>query len=220
MSLPTVQDILADFPGWALLDMSHGDQSSGQGSGVIIVKQLRDPLWELHAESKLLKPNMLRFWKAKLDGLNNGKKYFLGYDSSSFFPAAYPNGSWPTGSSFSGTTAAIHSIGSDGVSLSLSGLPAGFTGTIGDMLQVTYGGSPPSDLALFRAVETFTADGSGQTSEFEVRGTIPAGIAVSDAVSVKKPACHMIIVPDSVKITAGLSGWGSIVFDGIQVPTI
>lgn len=219
MSLATVQDILPDWPGWAILDLSHGDQASGQGSGEMLVKQLRDPLWALHAESRTLSANQIRFWKAKLDGLDNGKKLFLGYDFASFWPANYPNGSWPTGGSFDGISATILALGGDGISMSLAGLPVGFIGSIGDMLSATYGVGSPAALALWRAVEGFTADGSGNTGTFEVRGAIPAGVANGNTVAVKKPSCHMMIVPGSIQTPKDHTARGPISFDAIQVPT-
>lgn len=218
MTLATVQDILAIWPGWATLDLSYGDQSSGQGSGQTIVKRLRDPLWTLHAESRTLSPNEIRFWKAKLDGLDNGRRLFLGYESTSKYPAAYPRGAWPTGGSFSGTTAAVSAVGGDGISLSLKSLPAGFVGTIGDMISVTYGAGTPAALCLLRVLEAFTANGSGVTGTFAVSGPIAAGVAANKAVSVKAPACHMMIVPGSVSAPKTVSGRGAITFDAIQVP--
>lgn len=219
MSLATVQDILSGWPGWTEMELSYGDQASGQGSGETIVKNLRDPLWTLHAESRSLTPNEIRHWKAVLMGLDNGRKLFLGYDLTAKYPASYPKGAWPTGGSFSGTTAQINSIGGDGVSITLKDLPAAFAGSVGDMLSVTYGAGSPAALALFRACEAFTANGSGVTGSFEVRPTIPAGMADSDVVSVKLAACHMMIVPGSIKVPSDVTGRGTISFDGLQVPT-
>lgn len=219
MALATVQDILSDWPGWATMELSYGDQSSGQGSGQTIVKSQRDPLWTLHAETDSLSPNEIRYWKAKIAGLDNGRKLFLGYDFTAFYPTNYPNGSWPTGGSFSGSTAAILAVGGDGVSISLSGLPAGFAGSIGDMLSVTYGDGSPAAVQLLQAMEAFTANGSGNTSAFEVRPAIPAGVTTGKAVSVKKASCHMMLVPDSFSFPKDPSARGPIAFDAIQVPT-
>lgn len=219
MALPTVQDILPDWPGWAVMTLSPGDVSSGQGTGQTLVKSVRDQVWNLHAESKVLPPSQIRFWKAKLDGLANGKRLFLGYDFASFFPAKYPKGSWPTGGSFDGVSAAINSIGTNGISISLSGVPAGFVGTIGDKFSITYGGGDPAALCLLETVEGFTANGSGVTPEFEVMAEIPIAVAEGDVVSLKRASCHMIISPGSVSSPQDKTGWGSITFDAIQVPT-
>ena len=218
MSLAAVQDILDGFPGWFTLDLLYADQASTSGDNTTIVKSTADPVWTGHGVSKWLKPNALRYWRAKLAGLDNGRKLFLGYDFTAFYPTLYPNGSWPTGGSFNGLTATVQAIGEDGVSLSLSDLPYGFTGSIGDMISGTYGSGDPAALALLRAVEEFTADSGGDTGSFEVRGAIPLALAVGDTVAVKKPSCHMIIQPGSISFpkegTAGV-----FTFDAVQVPT-
>jgi hypothetical protein len=219
MSLATVQDILPTWPGWASMELSYGDQSSGQGSGQTIVKAMRDPHWVLHAESKVLSPNEIRYWKARLSGLDNGRKLFLGYDFTCYYPTNYPHGSWPTGVAFSGTTAAILTVGGDGVSISLSGLPAGYVGWPGDMLAVTYGSGSPAAIQVLQAVESFIVDGAGHSDVFEVRPAIPAGVVAGKSVSVKKPACHMMIAPGSLNIPKDSSARGVISFDAIQVPT-
>lgn len=218
MSLATIQDILDGFPGWFSLDLQYADQASTSGDNTTIVKSMADPVWTGHGVSKWLKPNPLRKWRAKLDGLDNGRRLFLGYDFTAFYPTLYPKGSWPTGSSFTGLTATVLAIGGDGVSLSLSDLPDGFTGSIGDMISVTYGSGDPAALALLRVVEEFTADSSGDTELFEVRGAIPLALEVGDTVAVKKPSCHMIIQPGSISFPKdGASG--SFTFDAVQVPT-
>jgi hypothetical protein len=219
MALATVQDILSAWPGWVHMDLSYGDQMSGQGSGETIVKRLRDPLWTLHAESGYLKPNALRKWKAIMDGLDNGRRLFLGYESASVFPAKYPRGTWPTGVAFDGISAKVRAIGGDGVSLQLKNLPAAFAGSIGDMIQITDADGDPAPLCLVRLLETYVADGGGLTAAFQVSGTIPAWVAVDDTVAVTKAACHMMIVPGSLNCPKDISGGGTISFDGLQVPT-
>jgi hypothetical protein len=217
MTLATVQDILTGFPGWAEMSLSYGDQTSGQGSGTTIVKNLRDPLWSLHAESVSLSPNNLRKWKAKLAGLDNGRGLFLGYDFASCYPIAYPQGAWPTGVSFSGTTAQVSA--KSGTTITLSNLPATFAGNIGDMVSVTASSGSPARRALFQVCEAFTANGSGITGAFEVRPAIPSWVAATNAVAVKTPACHMMLLPGSVNTPRDATAWGVISFDAIQVPT-
>lgn len=218
MSLADVQDILNGFPGWFSLDLLDADQASTSGDNTTIVKSMADPVWTGHGVSTWLKPNALRYWRGKLAGLDNGRKLFLGYDFTAFYPTLYPNGSWPTGSSFTGLTATVQAIGEDGVSLSLSDLPAGFIGSIGDMISVGYGEGDPKALALLRLVETFTADSGGDTGLFEVRGAIPIALAVGDTVAVKKPSCHMIVQPGSISFPKEGAA-GSFTFDAVQVPT-
>lgn len=217
MALATVQDILPTWPGWAEMSLSYGDQISGQGSGTTIVKSLRDPLWILHAESVSLSPNSLRKWKAILAGLDNGQSLFLGYDFAAYYPIAYPNGAWPTGGSFSGTTAQVNA--KSGKTITLDHLPAAFAGNIGDMISVTASSGSPAKRALLQVCEAFTANGSGVTGAFEVRPAIPSWVAATNAVAVKAAACHMMIAPGSISTPKDASAWGVISFDAIQVPT-
>jgi len=216
MTLATVQDILATWPGWATMELIYGDQTSGQGSGQVIVKNLRDPLWSLHAETKTLLPTQVNKWKAILAGLDNGRSIFLGFDFTGFYPIRYPRGTWPTGGSFSGTTASISA--KSGKTITLAGLPAGYSGSIGDFIQVTNSTGSPAKLALLQAAETFVANGGGVTGAFEVRPTVPAWVAAAQAVAVKKAGCHMMIIPGSIQAPRNLNARGPISFDAIQVP--
>ena len=217
MALPLVQNILDDFPGWFSLDLLSNDQASTAGDNTTIVKSMADPVWTGHGASKWLTANELRYWRGRMAGLDNGRKMFLGYDSTACYPALYPKGSWPTGADFNGI-AAVKAIGEDGVSVSLSGLPPGFEGSIGDMASAAYGADDPQALVLWRLVENFTADGIGETDLFEVRGAIPLDLAVGDVVALKRPSCHMILQPGSVKFPQEGRN-GSFTFDAIQVPT-
>lgn len=212
MALSYPIDLLADWPGWATLSLSYGDETSGQAGGQVRVKNLRAPLWSLRAETKPLRPNVLRAWKARLAALENGRKTFLGFDLSGKFPILYPNGAWPTGGSFDGVSAAVHTLGSS-ISLRLKSLPAGFTVSVGDYLQVKHG----SAYGLHQAMEAATADGGGVTPAFEVRPPVRSGFAVNDVVAVKKPSCLMMVVPGSVAAPVDKLGRGTLSFDAIQV---
>ncbi|MFN6950988.1 MAG: hypothetical protein ACK4NE_00130 [Albidovulum sp.] len=209
-------DLLTEFPGWASLSLTYGDETSGQAGGQVRVKRLRSPLWMMQAQTKRLKPSEFRAWMAKIESLENGYKTFLGYDFSGKFPILYPNGTWPTGGSFLGTEAAIHTVSSL-ISLRLKQLPAAYVVSVGDFVAFTDGGSPIGSYSLHQAVETVTADGSGVTSAFEVRPPIRQGAAPDQPVSVKAASCLMAIVPGSVSAPVGLDGWGSISFNAMQV---
>lgn len=208
-------DLLTGFPGWASLSLSYGDETSGQAGGQIRVKRLRSPLWMMQAQTRRLKPSEFRSWMAKVESLENGYKTFLGYDFSGKYPILYPNGTWPTGGAFNGTSAAIHTVTSN-IALRLKSLPAGFTVSAGDFIAFSYSSGKR---ALHQAVETVTADGSGVTAAFEVRPPIRSGAAVNDVVAVKAPSCLMAIVPGSVSAPVGMDGWGTISFQAMQVVT-
>jgi hypothetical protein len=212
MTLATIQDFLKDWPGWANMFLSYGDETSGVSSGVILVKELRPALWILDAQSVVLKPSQIRYWMARLASLENGNRLFYGFDMGNYYPIAYPGGTWPSDISFNGTNAAVNSMPSS-KSLTLNNLPPYYVGTVGDMISVTVDGS----LALHQVVEAFEADGSGVTTEFEVRPAIRTGMDTADAVAVKRPACKMMLVPGSLTPPSAASHYGTISFKGIQV---
>lgn len=214
MALATVLDIIEDWPGSATLDLRPGDEISGTGGGGIYVKELRPPLWMLTARSRLLRPTQVLQWKARLNSLENGKRLFWAFDKAACYPIAYPRGTWPTGGAFNGLTATIASIGGNNKSLSVDLLPAGYVGSVGDFLGITYGAGPY--YGLYQVAEAFQADGAGVTGVFEVRPHLRPGTAVNDLVAVKHPSCQMRIVPGTVDPDVGDTGWGRISFQGIQ----
>lgn len=216
MAIPAVIDILGNWPGWATLDLEWNDELSLQGSGMVRVREIAPPLWTLQATSKLLKPSDYRKWKARLSTLENGAALWYGYDLSSRFPIAYPNGSWPTNGLFLGSEASIASVAADNKTVTLGDLPEGFVISEGDLFSFFYGTGP--SLALHLVVEDAVADAGGVTSAFEVRPHVRPGYVLTIApVAVKQPKCLMVIKPGSVQPQpSGISGWGSISFEGIQ----
>lgn len=212
MALSEPFDLLPDFPGWVTsFDLAWRQEQSRMASGRTIVKDLGSPLWHLVAQSKVLRPNVLDYWRARLDAMENGLATFKGYSLSRTYPIAYPNGAWPTGGSFDGVSASLGSIGVNRKSITVAGLPAGFALSVGDMLAI--------DTDLHRVMEAATAGGGGTTGAFEVRPHIWPGVVVGSpppVVSVYRPSCIMAIVPGSINTTAGLNGWGSVTFEAME----
>lgn len=202
-------EILADFPGWTTgFDLAVRQEQSRSAAGVTYVKDLGPPLWTLKAQSKVLSPNVLDHWRARLKVLEGGLYTFLGYPLSRVYPIAYPRGSWPTGDAFDGVSASLLSVNANRKALRVEDLPAGFTFAVGDYLAI--------GTDLHQVVEAATADGTGTTGEFEVRPHLWPGVSSGD-VSVYRPACVMAIVPGSISTDASLTGWGSIAFQGVEI---
>lgn len=216
MALSYPLDILTDWPGWTpQFELVWRKEQSTQTNGVVRTKDFGTPLWVMTAATKSLSRRELDYWRARLDALDGGDKTFKGYPLSRCWPIAYPGGSWPTGVSFSGTTAAINSIGADNKSFSLKSLPAAYVVSVGDMIGVTYGS--PAKYGLFRVMEAKTASTpGGVTAEFEVRPSLPVGLAVNDVVSVKRPYCLMTILPGSIDTGSAENGRGKATFRAIQ----
>lgn len=101
----------------------------------------------------------------------------------------------PTGSTLGASTVQINSLNVDNRQISLKGLPAAYVISVGDMLSFTYGSSP-TRYALHRVVEAATANGSGVTPQFEVTPLIRAGAAVDATVTLVKPVCKAVLLPE------------------------
>lgn len=218
MSISYPLDILDGFPGWSIeFDLLWRQEQSRQANGRTIVKDLGSPLWRATYQSRSLSINDLDDWRARLASLENGLQTFKGYPLSRCFPILYPNGSWPTGGSFDGVSAAIASIGAGNKSLTVDQLPAAYQLSRGDFISVAYG-SDPTQYGLHQVMEAAAADGSGISAEFEVRPHLWPGMAIDDVVSVKRPFCIMAIVPGSVSSQADLqSGRGVVSWQAVEV---
>lgn len=211
ITYPLSTDFLHDFPGWTTeFEPVRRQEQSRQANGRTVVKDMGSPLWRLTAQSRPLQPNRLDEWRARLESLENGFRTFMGFPKSRCYPIAYPDGSWPTGASFDGVSANLHTIATDRNAVRLSALPAGFVLSVGDYIQIGTGD-------LHQVMEAATASGAGLTPLFEVRPYIWAGVATSADVSVKRPACVMSIVPGSVQTSADrATGRGVITFQAME----
>lgn len=210
ITFPLSTDFLHDFPGWTLeFDLLWRQEQSRTAGGRTFVKDLGSPLWKMTAQSRPLQRPVLDYWKARFNVLENGFHTFRAFPKSRCYPIAYPGGSWPTGGSFSGITAAVNSINANRKAISLKQLPAGYTGKIGDYIQIGTGN-------LHQVAEDFTANGSGVTPQFEIRPHLWPLSAVNDAVSVYRPSCLMTLVPGSLSSSAELNGFGSINFQAVE----
>lgn len=207
-------DLLTGFPGWTTsFDLAARQEQSRSASGVTYVKDLGPPLWTMKAQSKLLTPNVLDYWRARFKALEGGLYTFLAYPLSRKYPISYPNGSWPTGGGFSGTSAVLSSVNVNRKAVRVGSLPVGFVFKVGDYISIA------ND--LHQVMEDSTADGSGLTPEFEVRPHIWPDVAGGGSpathVSVLAPSCVMALVPGSISTDSSLNGRGSIAFQGIEV---
>lgn len=201
-------DLLATFPGWSTkFELQYRQERSRTAGGRTIAKDLGSPIWRATYQSKEMRPNSVDEWRARLESMDGGLQTFLGYNMSRCYPILYPRGTWPTGSSFTGLTASLENIQSDRKRIDVTGLPAGFKFSVGDMLQI-------GDTDLHRVMNVVTASGAGTAVQVEIRpGLWPAAV-IGLPVSVRKPHCIMSIDPDTIDTqTDKRTGRGSIVFD-------
>jgi hypothetical protein len=130
----------------------------------------------------------------------NGAAQYLAFDNLSF-------SRWET---FTGLNAQVNSINANRKAITLKGLNGGYTGKIGDYIQI-------GTRNLHQVVENFTANTSGVTGEFEIRSHLWPESAVNDTVSLVRPSCIMTMVPGSLTSSADLqTGRGAISFQAME----
>jgi hypothetical protein len=210
MALTEPFNLLQGFPGWTTgFDLKWRQEQSVQASGRVLVKDLGSPLWTLRAASKTLPPNALDYWRARLTAMENGLKQFYGYSMSRCYPILYPRGSWPTGTSFDGT-GTLATIGGDRKSVTIGGLPPGFTLSVGDYVSLSDSGT------LHQVMEEAAALAGGVTPAFELRPHVPPTLVAGGDAVVGRPSCLMAIVPGSIHSDSQLSGWGTVSFSAME----
>lgn len=115
---------------------------------------------------------------------------FLCHDSRYVGPAADPMGSL-----LGSAAPTIHTVAANLRELRITGLPAGYVLTSGDMLAFQYG-STPIRYALHRIVVGGTASSGGLTPLIEVVPNLRPGAVAGLTVSLLRPACKARLVPE------------------------
>ncbi|KQY31807.1 hypothetical protein [Rhizobium sp. Root483D2] len=197
-------NILASFPGWATdFDLMYRQEQSRTAGGKTYVKDMGSPLWAGSWISKTFSPNVLDAWRARLKALENGMVEFRAIPTSRYYPIAYPNGSWPTGSAFSGL-GTVGTVNANRKAVSAAGFPVGYHHSVGDYFQVGSGD-------LHQILEDAT------TGQFEIRPHLWPGVAAGAALKVLKPYCLMTIVPNSISSQSDPNtGRGKISFQAVE----
>lgn len=189
---------------------SDGRETSGMGSGVIRVKDLRPMLWIADVELVPMCHDEAAAIFALLEMVDDRGGTFLFYDPRRVNPIAGP---------VDDTGVEIKSLGADGISLALQHAPIGHVISVGDMLSYTYGGDSFTDpsKALHRVVQAVTVDGSHNTTEFEVYPAVPTGAEVGAPVALVKPCAVVMIVPATLNLAQQDTQFDIITFTVKQV---
>ena len=145
-------------------------------------------------------------FEARLQALEGAVGTFYGMDTRRWYPRNYPSGVFTD-------SGVVSSLGGDGKSMAISGLPASFAISIGDYFQITVSSVP----LLYRAIEAVTANGVGLTATFACLPHYDTGITVGMAVKFKQPACLMRLDPGSVQFNDAGRALGTVAFSAIQV---
>lgn len=174
-----------------VFDIKRNDEMSGSGDGRLWQAELAPPLWTADITLRTDFNDAMKQIAAIIRKLNGSQEAFFLYDPISKYPQYDP-----TGSILGSSVPTILSIATNRSSFSITGLPANYRITIGDKISIPYG-SNPTRYAFLEASETITANGSGVTGQIALFPNVPIGVANGAAITLKKPACKMVLVPGS-----------------------
>jgi hypothetical protein len=191
-------------------DLTAGTQISRTRGGAVHVANIAERLW---TGSVVLVPrrhaDAVRI-AAQLDALREARGSALIHP----YPLAVP-ASDPGGVLLGASTPTLHTIGTGGRSLRITGLPAGYQLRAGDFVGFSYG-SDPTRYALHRLVEDATASGAGLTPNAEVVPPIRAGVSTGTAITLIRPAIRAVILPAQSTGTHRPGLTEGIAFDFVQ----
>ncbi|WP_265518972.1 hypothetical protein [Nitratireductor luteus] len=209
---PLATDVFQDIINVAAapLRLRDNQELSGLGSGQIIGADLAEPLWTTDVRLFPAFSDDAVDIQAMIESLDGVLKTFYLYDPRTSHPRADPDGSI-----LGAATPTIAGLNANNRAMAVTGLPAGYVLSRGDMLAFDY--ADPARRALHRIGETVIADGTGLTPEFEVRPHFRPGVETGLPVNLIKPAAKMIIVPGSYQPPVSDDyGTTSITFTALQ----
>ncbi len=189
---------------WPMMRQEMSRSANGRTQG----KDLGDPLWEgafTTAPMPIAQAGEIEMALLSLHGVVHS---FEAHDVRRPFPLAHQDGNFDD-------VSLIHDFGTDHKSLRLSGLPQGFTLSIGDYLAFDYGAEP--NRALHRVTTPAVAGAGGITPLFEVFPHILPGAAVGASVTLKRASCIMQLKPGlQPPVAAGMINQ-TLTFSGTQL---
>lgn len=207
LALPDLADLLpVERVAW---NEWRAQETSLLASGEFLSHDLAPPLWRAEITLAEMRHAVSAQMHARFLSLDGAQQHFYLHDPKLKYPQADPNGSI-----LGSATVTVDSINANRKAWTLSGLPSGYTITIGDWMHVDYGN--PSRRALLKAMETVQADGSGTTPEFEIRPHLRPGIVAALEVTLVKPAAKVKLVPDSLRFETVRSAFSRGVFEAVQ----
>ena len=170
--------------------LSHPQEHTRLGDGTVISASLGAALWT--GTIRLAQANHPRHaeMEALIGLMDQPGATFLCHDPRYLGPA-----SDPTGSSLGSRTVTIHSVAGNMRELRLTGLPAGYVLSAGDMLGFHYW-SNPVRYALHRIVIGGSASSSGLTPMLELVPNLRPGAVAGLTVSLIRPACKARLLPE------------------------
>jgi len=206
--MPNIDLMSALAPTSVTFALEYGQETSGQASGQIRVKDLRSPIWKMKVECANMDIRRLRVIRALIDALGGSVDSFYAWDPGSQFPNLDPDGAI-----LGAAEVQIASLGADNKSLSLKGFPAAYELGAGDLFAFDFNGRR----ALHQvSAASVVANSSGVTPVFGITPHFRQGVTLGTTVILKRPAAEMRIIPGTINFgLAALTGQAS--FEAAQV---
>ncbi len=181
-------------------ELQRVDFLSPEAGGRIGAVSAGNPLWAASWQLGKIGVSRSDLWRAWLLRMRGSQRSFFGRDIARSFPLAYMSGfagmNRAGGGAFDGAAMGwSQSIDGDGNALlTLSGLPAGLQGSVGDYVGFRWGDGD-ARRALVRLVLPASANAGG-TATFIVEPPVPTLVVPGSAVAhLDRPACVMKLVP-------------------------
>lgn len=170
-------------------NIQRNDELSGAGSGDMWTAELSDPLWVGEVTLDVGRNDELKQAAARIRSLRGTQVAFMMCDPISQYPQADPKGSI-----LGSAVTTLRTIGPDRITARMKGFPPGYVLTVGDKLQINF-----QDLVAFVEVgATVAADAAGNL-DAPIYPNLPSSFTADSLVVVKRPACPVIIEPESHK---------------------
>lgn len=170
-------------------NIQRNDELSGAGSGDVWAAELSDPLWVGEVTLGTGRNDELKQAAARIRSLRGTQVAFMMCDPISQYPQADPKGSI-----LGNAVITLRTIGPDRITARMKGFPPAYVLTVGDKLQINY-----QDLIAFVEVgETVAADAAGNL-DAPIYPNLPSSFTADSLVVVKRPACPVVIEPESHK---------------------
>ena len=170
--------------------LSHPQEHTRLGDGTVISASLGAALWT--GTIRLAQANHPRHaqMEALISLMDQPGATFLCHDPRYVGPAGDP-----AGTVLGSRTVTIHTVASNLRELRITGLPAGYALSAGDMIAFQYGTNPVRH-ALHHIVVGGTASSTGLSPLLEVVPNLRLGAVAGLTVSLVRPACKARLLPD------------------------
>lgn len=169
--------------------IQRNDEFSGLGSGDVWQAELADPLWTADVTLGRGMNDELKRQAALIRRLDGARQSFFLVDPLSLYPQADPNGTI-----LGNANVTIRSADPNRFNARLGGLPADYALTFGDKLQITQG-----DMIRFHEVSRSEQANAAGNMDVLVFPRLPLSLAAGAIVTLKLPACPVVIEPNSHK---------------------